>query len=131
MRISIAVSAVKMCPILVDGQVIRDRVQLRVKINGTLYLNDTLSSFRPLQAEVLFLGGLPPATRLRRQTTNSTISSLLAAGTHNILSGKHFKGVLQDIQVDIIFSLITFSFSLKKRIIMTIDSCKLESTRNG
>ena len=78
---------------------IRDRLQLRVKINGTVYLNDSLTSFRPLQAQVLFLGGLPPSARLRRQTT---ISSQLAAdgsAANNILEGRNFKGVLQDIQV--------------------------------
>lgn len=77
---------------------IRDRLQLKVKINGTVYLNDSLTSFRPLQAQVLFLGGLPPSVRSRRQTT---ISSQLAAGgsTVNILEGRNFKGVLQDIQV--------------------------------
>lgn len=78
---------------------IRDRLQLQVKINGTVYLNDSLTSFRPLQAQVLFLGGLPPSARLRRQTT---ISSQLAAGASpstNILEGRNFKGVLQDIQV--------------------------------
>lgn len=77
---------------------VRDRLQLKVKINGTVYLNDSLTSFRPLQAQVLFLGGLPPSARARRQVT---ISSQLAAGgaNANILEGRNFKGVLQDIQV--------------------------------
>lgn len=80
-------------------QVIRDRLQLRVKINGTMYLNDSLTSFRPLQAQVLFLGRLPSAARLRRQTT---ISSQLAAGSSNsILKGCNFKRILQDIKVHI------------------------------
>lgn len=85
-----------------NEQVIRDRLQLQVKINGTVYLNDSLTSFRPLQAQVLFLGGLPPAARQRRQLI-TTISSQLAAGSavnnNNILEGRNFKGVLQDIQV--------------------------------
>ncbi len=86
---------------------------MRVKINGTVYLNDSLTSFRPLQAQVLFLGGLPPSARLkRRQTTLPTsISSQLASGqqqpigisvqpnTNNVLEGRNFKGILQDIQV--------------------------------
>lgn len=87
---------------------------MRVKINGTVYLNDSLTSFRPLQAQVLFLGGLPPSTRLkRRQTTLPTsISSQLASGqqqpigisvqlnnNNNVLEGRNFKGILQDIQV--------------------------------
>ncbi|KAI9551727.1 hypothetical protein GHT06_022063 [Daphnia sinensis] len=101
-------------PPLNDGnshlvQVIRDRLQLRVKINGTVYLNDSLTSFRPLQAQVLFLGGLPPSARLRRQTTPS-IASQLASGqqqpigvavqtNNNVLEGRNFKGILQDIQI--------------------------------
>lgn len=88
---------------------IRDRLQLRVKINDTTYLNDSLTSFRPLQAQVLFLGGLPPSARLRRQTT---FASQLAAGgvsstqssvpnnNNNALEGRNFKGILQDIQVN-------------------------------
>jgi len=89
-------------------QVIRDRLHLQVKINGTSYLNDTLRSFRPLQAEVLFLGGLPSSGRSRRQTTSSvlptsasssTLSSRLASGAVNVLKGRHFKGILQDIQI--------------------------------
>jgi len=87
-------------------QVIRDRLDLQVRINGTDYLNDTLRSFRPLQAEVLFLGGLPPSGRSRRQITASgspptskTLSSRVATGASNVLEGRRFKGVLQDIQV--------------------------------
>ena len=91
-------------------KVIRDRLDLQVRINGTDYLNDTLRSFRPLQAEVLFLGGLPSAGRSRRQITgvttggsatspSSTLSSRVAAGASNVLERRHFKGVLQDIQV--------------------------------
>jgi hypothetical protein len=87
---------------------------LRVKINGTVYLNDSLTSFRPLQAQVLFLGGLPASARLkRRQTTlpsSSSIASQLASGqqqpigisvlpNNNVLEGRNFKGILQDIQV--------------------------------
>ena len=90
---------------------VRDRLQLRVRINDTAYLNDSLTSFRPLQAQVLFLGGLPPSARLRRQTTfasqlatggaSSSSSSTQAsvAAANNGLDGRNFKGVLQDIQV--------------------------------
>jgi hypothetical protein len=94
------------------NQVIRDRLQLRVKINGTAYLNDSLTSFRPLQAQVLFLGGLPPSARLKRRQTTSSIASQLASGqqqpigilpnnnnNNNVLEGRNFKGILQDIQV--------------------------------
>ena len=78
---------------------VRDRLQLQVKINDTVYLNDSLSLFRPLQAEVLFLGGLPPSSRLRRRVARQSISSQLASGNVNVLEGRNFKGVLQDVQV--------------------------------
>ena len=87
-------------PRLDDGSshlvnVIRDRLQLRVKINGTVQLDDQLTSFRPLQAQILYLGGLPPSARNRRQTTSSSPS--LATS----LEGRNFKGIIQDIQVRI------------------------------
>ena len=78
---------------------VRDRTQLRVRINGTSLLDDSLTSFRPLQAQVMYLGGLPPSARLRRQT----LASQLSSGSARILEARNFKGVLQDIQVTAIF----------------------------
>ena len=92
-------------PRLNDGnrhliQVIRDRLQLEVKINGTVLFSDSLTSFRPLQAEVLYLGGLPAdsAIRNRRRLRRQTLASQLA--TSNRLEARNFKGILQDVQVN-------------------------------
>lgn len=101
-------------------QVVRDRLQLEVKINGTVLFSDSLTSFRPLQAEVLFLGGLPPSSRLSRNlrhsgariTRQATLASQLASS--NSLQALRFKGILQDVQVLFPSSSLIFSSECPK-----------------
>ena len=105
-------------PRLDDGSshlvhVIRDRLQLRVKINGTVQLDEQLTSFRPLQAQILYLGGLPPSARSRRQTNtgraaaSSSSTSSSSNALPSSLDGRNFKGIIQDIQVQHITNLPT------------------------
>ena len=55
-------------------EVCSNRLKLRaVKINETVDLNDSLTSFRPLQAQVLFLGDchLRPVSGVKRQSRHN------------------------------------------------------------
>ncbi|KAK2721506.1 protein crumbs-like [Artemia franciscana] len=73
-------------------QVTRERSSIRAYINETVHINETLAVNVLLNAEVLYLGGLPPLTRKRRQT----IAERIASG-ESLKS--NFKGILQDVQV--------------------------------
>ena len=71
-------------------QVIRNNSLVQVKINGSENFRKTISATGPLNATVLYLGGLPQASRVKRQ-----------ADSHNTLNEPqvNFKGVIQDVQI--------------------------------
>lgn len=69
-------------------QVIRNLTLVQVKINGTEYFRKTLSSTGQLDAEVLYLGGPPPAM------TDAELPM-----TKDEQDKIYFKGIIQDVQV--------------------------------
>ncbi|KAL1374937.1 hypothetical protein pipiens_020398, partial [Culex pipiens pipiens] len=68
-------------------EVIRNSTLVQVKLNGTEYFRKTLSSSGQLNAQVLYLGGLPPYP--------DSINSLYKDDSEK----QYFKGIIQDVQV--------------------------------
>lgn len=69
-------------------QVIRNQTLIQVKMNGTEYFRKTLSSNGQLDAQVLYLGGPPPAA-------DGSDANL----TEEEKDRLYFKGIIQDVQV--------------------------------
>ncbi|XP_043274627.1 protein crumbs isoform X2 [Venturia canescens] len=72
-------------------QVIRNTTLVQVKINGTEYFRKTISASGPLNVTVLYLGGLPQASRYIRQVENRQMEHQLPQ--------INFKGIIQDVQI--------------------------------
>lgn len=79
---------------------------MKVILNGTEYFRKTISGTGQLDAQVLYLGGLPELKRPVRQTDISAISGMRidtttsATGASAITSPSvNFKGIIQDVQV--------------------------------
>lgn len=72
-------------------QVIRNQTLVQVKINGTEYFRKTLSSVGPLDAEHLYLGGLPNSYQLFDDTDNEQ--------RKESIDKSYFKGIIQDVQI--------------------------------
>lgn len=73
-------------------QVARNVTLVQVKINGTEYFRKTISATGDLNVTVLYLGGLPQASRYIRQV-DSRQMELQQAPQIN------FKGIIQDVQI--------------------------------
>lgn len=73
-------------------QVIRNVTLVQVKINGTEYFRKTISASGQLNVTVLYLGGLPQASRYIRQVDNRQIEVSQAPQVN-------FKGIIQDVQI--------------------------------
>lgn len=73
-------------------QVIRNVTLVHVKINGTEYFRKTISASGQLNVTVLYLGGLPQASRYIRQVDNRQIEVPQAPQVN-------FKGIIQDVQI--------------------------------
>ncbi|XP_078036277.1 cell polarity complex component crumbs isoform X2 [Augochlora pura] len=73
-------------------QVIRNVTLVQVKINGTEYFRKTISASGQLNVTVLYLGGLPQASRYIRQVDNRQIEVPQAPQVN-------FKGIIQDVQI--------------------------------
>ncbi|CAL7947161.1 unnamed protein product [Xylocopa violacea] len=73
-------------------QVIRNVTLVQVKINGTEYFRKTISASGQLNVTVLYLGGLPQASRYIRQVDNRQIEVSQAPQIN-------FKGIIQDVQI--------------------------------
>ncbi|XP_076387489.1 cell polarity complex component crumbs isoform X5 [Megachile rotundata] len=73
-------------------QIVRNVTLVQVKINGTEYFRKTISASGQLNVTVLYLGGLPQASRYIRQVDNRQIEVSQALQVN-------FKGVIQDVQI--------------------------------
>ncbi|XP_063909759.1 protein crumbs isoform X3 [Zophobas morio] len=85
-------------------EVIRNVTLVQVKLNGTEYFRKTISATGTLDAQVLFLGG-PPQTRPVRQANDNfanidPITPTTSAVTATSQSNVHFKGIIQDVQIN-------------------------------
>jgi len=78
---------------------VRNVTLVQVKINGTEYFRKTISATGPLDLNVLYLGGMPQVERTIRQV--DTISEW----SENAKPPVNFKGIIQDVQVNRIFTL--------------------------
>lgn len=91
-------------------EVIRNVTLVQVKLNGTEYFRKTISALGALDAQVLFLGGQPQLRPVRQAADTSNVitkgeiaaSTGSAAAVSTPLSMIHFKGIIQDVQVNII-----------------------------
>jgi Laminin G domain. len=72
---------------------------VQVKINGTEYFRKTISATGPLDLNVLYLGGMPQVGRTIRQVDANPEWSDITKGPVS------FKGIIQDVQVNKIFTL--------------------------
>nr|CAH7754904.1 unnamed protein product [Callosobruchus chinensis] len=84
-------------------EVIRNVTLVQVKLNGTEYFRKTISATGMLDAQVLYLGGMPPL-RSTRQTNELLVAKELTPPTAPsvapvISNGVHFKGIIQDVQI--------------------------------
>ncbi|KAK2581667.1 hypothetical protein KPH14_002164 [Odynerus spinipes] len=73
-------------------QVIRNVTLVQVKINGTEYFRKTISATGQLNVTVLYLGGLPQASRYIRQVDNRQMEIQQVPQVN-------FKGIIQDVQI--------------------------------
>ncbi|XP_035724721.1 protein crumbs-like isoform X1 [Vespa mandarinia] len=73
-------------------QVIRNVTLVQVKINGTEYFRKTISTSGQLNVTVLYLGGLPQASRYIRQVDSRQMEIQQVPQIN-------FKGIIQDVQI--------------------------------
>ncbi|KAI4495639.1 hypothetical protein M0802_008474 [Mischocyttarus mexicanus] len=73
-------------------QVIRNVTLVQVKINGTEYFRKTISASGQLNVTVLYLGGLPQASRYIRQVDSRQMEIQQVPQIN-------FKGIIQDVQI--------------------------------
>jgi protein crumbs len=73
-------------------QVARNVTLVQVKINGTEYFRKTISATGDLNVTILYLGGLPQASRYIRQVDSRQMEVQQS-------SQVNFKGVIQDVQI--------------------------------
>lgn len=67
-------------------QVVRNGTLVQVKINGTEYFRKTISATGQLDVQVLYLGGVPPNSRVNFRPGGNQDQS-------------NFKGIIQDVQI--------------------------------
>ncbi|XP_015599265.1 protein crumbs isoform X2 [Cephus cinctus] len=73
-------------------QIVRNVTLVQVKINGTEYFRKTISATGQLNVTVLYLGGLPQASRYIRQVDSRQMEVVQTPQVN-------FKGVIQDVQI--------------------------------
>lgn len=80
---------------------------VQVKLNGTEYFRKTISATGSLDAQVLYLGGQPQLRPVRQAADNVALLSKNdvapsggSAAVTTPLSMVHFKGIIQDVQVE-------------------------------
>jgi len=73
-------------------QVARNVTLVQVKINGTEYFRKTISAMGDLNVTVLYLGGLPQASRYIRQVDSRQMEV-------QQMPQINFKGIIQDVQI--------------------------------
>ncbi|XP_012286967.1 protein crumbs isoform X2 [Orussus abietinus] len=73
-------------------QVVRNVTLVQVKINGTEYFRKTLSTTGQLNVTVLYLGGMPQASRYIRQIDSRQMEV-------QAMPQVNFKGIIQDVQI--------------------------------
>jgi protein crumbs len=78
---------------------VRNVTLVQVKINGTEYFRKTISATGPLDLTILYLGGMPQVGRTIRQVDAISEWSEITKAPVN------FKGIIQDVQVNRIFTL--------------------------
>ncbi|XP_014482746.1 PREDICTED: protein crumbs isoform X3 [Dinoponera quadriceps] len=94
-------------------QVVRNVTLVQVKINGTEYFRKTISATGQLNVTVLYLGGLPQASRYIRQVDSRQMD---VQQTPQV----NFKGVIQDVQISNgVESMVVEFFPLKAQDIPT------------
>ncbi|XP_011155251.1 protein crumbs isoform X1 [Harpegnathos saltator] len=95
-------------------QIVRNVTLIQVKINGTEYFRKTLSATGQLNVTVLYLGGLPQASRYIRQVDSRQLD---VQQTPQV----NFKGVIQDVQISNgVETMVVEFFPLKAQDIPTL-----------
>lgn len=104
-------------------QVIRNVTLVQVKINGTEYFRKTISASGQLNVTVLYLGGMPQASRYIRQVDNRQIEVPQVPQVN-------FKGIIQDVQISNgIETMVVEFFPLKVTIRFSIRSARYDITK--
>ncbi|XP_053602020.1 protein crumbs [Plodia interpunctella] len=80
-------------------EVVRNSTLVQVKLNGTEYFRKSISAAKQLDAQVLYLGGPPPAPATVAPPTLSPMTAVTTPPPQDVDDTDYFKGVIQDVQV--------------------------------
>lgn len=83
-------------------EVTRNVTLVQVKLNETEYFRKTMSATGQLDAQVLYLGGIPDVLRTVRQIdSGNRMDTTTSSGSAAIVSPSSvsFKGIIQDVQI--------------------------------
>ncbi|XP_049888024.1 protein crumbs [Pectinophora gossypiella] len=84
-------------------EVVRNSTLVQVKLNGTEYFRKSISAAKQLDAQVLYLGGPPPAPLPPVEPAAAALSTSTVAPASTTPrepdDADYFKGVIQDVQV--------------------------------